>query len=124
MRKKVLTIGTDEVLLQSRFFILKRRYDTVLAPPREALTRLRAETFDLLLVCYSTPIEEASSLIKAAHDEFPSLCLVRLLAVNQAPIEKPIAHRTVVVEYRPESWIGAVDELLQSALDKEPTTKT
>ena len=112
MTHKILTIGKDAVLLRTRASILANRYESEIEDPSRALERLRQEHFDLLLVCYSTPFDEASDLICAAHEEFPHLCIVRLLSVSSPFVAKPVAHRVVTVDYNPRQWLGAVDELL------------
>jgi DNA-binding NarL/FixJ family response regulator len=112
MKEKILTIGTDQVLVDSRVMILRRDYEVTMAHPEETLARLRAEHFDLLLVCYSIPFEKGTALIRAAHEEFPKLCIVRLLSADSPPIAKPIAHRLVTVDFRPEVWMAAVNQLL------------
>lgn len=111
--KSVLTIGTDLTLLEARRLVLSRKYTAVSGLPGQALDLLRQEHFDLLLVCYSSPQEEASIVIQEAHSEFPHLCIVRLLSVASQWIDHPTAHRLIVVDSRgPEIWLSAVDELL------------
>ena len=112
MPAKVLTIGLDRTLVESRASILGARYLTAVARPEETMALLRSEPIDLLLVCYSIPQEEASAIIRTAHDEFPHLCIVRLLAVDAQPIKKPVAHKLITVDFRPEIWLKAVDDLL------------
>ena len=113
MRAKVLIVGTDLPLLESRYLILRKQYDVAVARPDTALEHLRTDKFDLLLVCQSTPREQASSMIRAVHEEFRHVWLVRLLAVDEDPIEKPVAHKIFTVNYRPEVWVEAVNNLLQ-----------
>ena len=113
MRAKVLTTGLDDTLVASRAAILSSRYETATTKPEKALEKLRFEHFDLLLVCYSTPHEQGTALIRTAHEEFPDLCIVRLLSVDSPRIDKPIAHKLVMVDYTPKAWMQAVDELLQ-----------
>ncbi len=115
MKPRVLTVGLDEALIESRAAILRSRYEAVITKPAEALEKLRKEHYDLLLVCYSTPHEEATVLIRKAREEFSSLCIVRLLSHDSPHIEKPVAHRVVMIDFRPQSWMKAVDELLPSA---------
>ena len=113
MRAKILTTGLDETLVASRTAILSRQYGTATAKPESVLVTLRSEHFDLLLVCYSTPHEQGTTIIRKAHEEFPHLCIVRLLAADSPHIDQPIAHKLIVVDYRPQSWMQAVDELLR-----------
>ena len=112
MSAKILTTGLDETLVASRTAILSRQYETSTAKPDSVLGTLRSEHFDLLLVCYSTPHEQGTTIIRKAHEEFPHLCIVRLLAADSPRIDQPIAHKLVTVDYKPQSWIQAVDELL------------
>ena len=112
MIAKVLTVGLDQILIDSRASILSSRYETATARPEETLSCLKSQSYDLLLVCHSIPQDEASALIRSAHEAFPHLCIVRLLTLGQALITKPIAHKLVTVDFRPELWMKAVDDLL------------
>ena len=112
VNKKILTTGADRALLSSRASILDRKYEAKVVDPRNALAELHQEDYDLLLVCYSIPADEASRLIAAAHEEFPELCIVRLLSQSSPLPQHPIAHRTVTVDFTPTVWMNAVDELL------------
>lgn len=114
MTKKVLSIGKDPLLVETRAKILSSRYLSEVEDPSKALTRLKQDHFDLLLVCYSTPEDEASEIVRSAHEEFPHLCIVRLLSVGSPPIEAPVAHRIVTVDCHPQRWISAVEELLEN----------
>ena len=109
---KLLTIGSDIPLLETRASILSLKYKTELETYENALKRLRQEHFDLLMVCYSTPADRASIIINTAHAEFPHLCIVRLLSADSPPIDDPVAHRVVTIDYHPETWMRVVDELL------------
>ena len=81
-RRKLIEIK-ERIFFRSRCLSLKRQCEGVLIKPPDALSRLRAEHFDLLLLfCFSTPADEAFSLIRIAQSEFPSVCPVRLVAVN------------------------------------------
>ena len=117
MKHKILSIGQDAVLLETRARILASRYESEIEDSSRALERLRQEHFDLLLVCHSTPHDEASAIICAAHEEFPHLYIVRLLSASSPFVAKPVAHRVVTVDFHPQQWIKAVDELLTSSAE-------
>jgi CheY-like chemotaxis protein len=110
--KRVLIVGVDEMLVETRARILEARYETAIVKPDQTLECLRGRVFDLLLVCCSTPHAQGTTLIRAAHSEFPHLCIVRLLSMDSPPVTRPIAHKLITVDYRPEIWVKAVDELL------------
>lgn len=114
MKAKILTVGLEKALVETRAAILGSRYEAVITTPAEALEKLRREHYDLLLVCYSTPHEQGTALIHKAREEFPTLLIVRLLSYDSPRIEKPVADKLVKVDYTPESWIRAIDELLPS----------
>ena len=112
MKPKVLTVGTDVMLVETRTAILRSRYESATSTPAAALEKLRKDRYDLLLVCYSTQHEEGTALIYKAREEFPSLPIVRLLSFESPHIEKQVADRLVVVDYRARVWMQAIDELL------------
>lgn len=114
MKARILTVGLDEPLVETRAAILRSRYEAVVTTPVEALEKLRSEHYDLLLVCYSTPHEQGTALIHKAREEFPTLPIVRLLLNDSPHIAKPVANMLVTVDYRPQTWMRAVDELLPS----------
>ena len=112
MKPRVLTVGMDEVLVGTRTAILRRSYEAAASTPAAALEKLRKEHYDLLLVCYSTPHEQGTALIHKIREEFPSLRIVRLLSHESPHIEKPVADKLVVVDFRAQVWVQAIDELL------------
>jgi DNA-binding NtrC family response regulator len=112
MKPRILVIGADTTLINSRASILNKSYETITAHPNATMEHLHAQHYDLLLVCHSMPYEEASSLIHQAHAEYPHLCIVRLLAPGAPPVSKPIAHAVVTVDYNPEVWLRVVEKLL------------
>ena len=114
-RHKILAIGEDEALLQSRVAVLQQHYDAAYVPARTAMEKLRAEHFALLLVCHSIGFEQANALIEEAHEAFPSLCIVRLRTVATPDIVKPVAHAIVTIDHKPTTWVKAVDRLLASS---------
>jgi hypothetical protein len=103
----------DEVLVKSRARILRNNYETDTCLPRDCLQKLRIEPFDLLLVCSSIAFDAAYSLVSQVHHQFPEIFIVRLLAPNAPRVENPIAHRLVTIDFRPELWMQAVDQLLR-----------
>jgi DNA-binding NarL/FixJ family response regulator len=112
MKPRVLTVGMDEVLVETRTSILSIRYEAAASTPAAALEKLRKEHYDLLLVCYSTPHEQGTALIHKVREEFPSLPIVRLLSHESPHIEKPVADKLVIVDFRAQTWVRAIDELL------------
>ena len=112
MNKKILTTGSNRTLLISRASILDRKYEADVVAPCGVIAALRQEHYDLLLVCYSVPADEASAIIQTAHEEFPKLCIVRLLSQSSPIPQHPTAHRLVTIDYTPTVWMNAVDELL------------
>ena len=115
MKPRVLTVGTDEMLVYSRTAILRRHYKATESTPTRALEKLREEHYDLLLVCYSTPHEQGTALIHKAREEFPSLRIVRLLSHESPRIENSVADKLVIVDHRAQVWVDAIDELLTHA---------
>ena len=114
MKARILTVGLDESLVETRAAILRSRYEAVITTPVEALEKLRSEHYDLLLVCYSTPHEQGTALIHKAREEFSTLPIVRLLLNDSPYIAKPVTDMLVTVDFRPQTWMKAVDELLPS----------
>jgi hypothetical protein len=112
LRKKVLIVGLDVTLAESRAAALDNQYDVVIVEPSAALRTLRRDRFDLMLVCYTTPREQAIQIIRASHDKFPLLCIVHLRTLTQKSITLPVIHRLVTLNYHPDGWMKAVDELL------------
>ena len=114
MKATILIVGLEEALVETRAAILRSRYKVVTTTPIDVLENLRSEHYDLLLVCYSTPHEQGTALIHKAREEFSTLPIVRLLSNDSPQIAKPVADMLVTVDYRPQTWLKAIDELLPS----------
>jgi hypothetical protein len=114
MTPRILAVGTDEVLVQSRARILEIQYQTETCRLDECLPTLRNGNFHLLLVCSSIPPEAAYSLVQQVHLRYPSLYIVRLLAPDAPLVERQIAHKLITIDFHPEQWMKAVDQLLQT----------
>lgn len=114
MLSSILIVGTDNLLLRIKSETLKHDYETTCVAPGEALKKLRLGHFDLVLVCCSTPFEQASSIIRQAHAEFPDLPIVRLMLEGSPVLKTSVANAIVTEGKDSRPWIHAVDYLLHS----------
>ena len=112
MTHKILIVGTDETLVKTRALVLSSRYETESTNPKQLHDRLQAAHFDLLLVCYSVEPQAADKLIFEAHEQYPDLCIVRLLTDWGPQPENPHAHAVIRVTFEPRTWADEIDRLL------------
>ena len=120
MKKRVLMVGTEDVLLRARASILQKRCEVSVSIPDEALTHLRTRQIELLIVCSATPSNKALEIIRRARDEFPHLYVVRLISEMKPFPEERAAHQTVLLDLEPRSWIEAIEPLLRPEAQDEP----
>jgi hypothetical protein len=109
--KKVLTVGEDPILLDTRILILQKRYYTVGCNSSNALRKLWDEHFDLLLLCHSTPHESATALTKQAGINFPRLITLRLVLAD-FPYHQAHQGRIITHAFDPRVWFRAVEDAL------------
>lgn len=112
MKAKVLTAGLDVTLVETAL-----PFCAAAMSPSPAHRQRHSKSSEKSITtfywsCYSTPHEEATALIQNTRKEFPSLPIVRLLSHDSPQIEKPVADKLVTIDYRPQLWMKAVDELL------------
>ena len=113
MKERILIAGSDEVLVATRADLLRSSsYSVSTCQPEATIDGLQSEPFHLLLVCCSIPFEDASTVIRKAHEDFAHLCIVRLLSSDHPALSHPVAHAVVVIDYNPKSWLKEVDRLL------------
>jgi DNA-binding response OmpR family regulator len=110
MPKRILVVAPDPTLKSTRAAILKHQGYEVEAveTPDQALARLEAERFDLVLLGRKQR-EEARALDAEMRQKFPDLPILKI-----APFSDPDAERyaTRSVDPYPRSVIDAVRELL------------
>ena len=112
MAHRILIVGTDETLVKTRTLVLNSRYETESTNPKNLKDRLREGHFNLLLVCYSVEVEAADKLIFKAHQQYPNLCIVRLLTAWGQQPDNPHAHAVIRVTFEPRAWADEIDRLL------------
>jgi hypothetical protein len=120
MTSRILAVGSDDLLVKSRASILNSRYKADTCRPEDCLQKLTSAPFDLLLVCSSIHFDSAYSLVRQVHRQFPHIYIVRLLAPDSPRVEHPIAHKLITIDFRPELWMKAVDQLLQPDTPNHP----
>lgn len=113
MAHRILIVGADDVLVQTRALVLSSRYETESVDPQGLMNRLQEDQFNLLLVCYSTETETADKLIFQAHKHYPRLCIVRLLAAWGPEPRNPHAHSVIRITFEPHAWLDEIDRLLE-----------
>lgn len=113
MKRRILAVGHDQLLLSTRVSVLNARWFAKAASPREALDALRAESFDVMVLCHSIPIRETTSLVKTVRKNFPN---VRVLALETSA--GSAAHldvgATAVTTNGPSQMLDEIEKLLGS----------
>jgi CheY-like chemotaxis protein len=100
-RLRILSLGYDDVLMPTRSLLLHSAgYEVVDTNSwGEALRRLKAEPFDLLLICHTVPVDLRDALIEAVHLVRPHL---RFLCLQSAPVYSLPDHCPPVYNAAPE----------------------
>ncbi|HWF04374.1 MAG TPA: hypothetical protein VHA06_11835 [Candidatus Angelobacter sp.] len=84
-RARILSLGYDDVLMPVRSMVLHSAgYEVVETRSwGEALRRLKADPFDLLLICHTVPLDQREALLEAIQLVKPRL---RYLCLTSTPI--------------------------------------
>ena len=117
MPHQIVAIGAYEALVKSRAWVLRAQdYHATWGLEEDALKLLQSNDYDLLLVCSSVSVQNASELIRHAKNQAPKMCVVRLVNPGVSPsIDVDLADEVVSFDYDPSTWINAVDRLLSSS---------
>lgn len=78
MKGRVLAIGDDRRLLLTRVNVLNTRWFATMASSEHALTLLKEEPFDILVLCHSVSSREAISLVSSVQRDFPKVLILAL----------------------------------------------
>ena len=114
MKHRVVVIGTDVRLVESRAMVLRsRNYNTACGPESEASHLLESHPA-ILLLCSSLSAESAEELTRRGRLQSPGIRIVRLEADHEPGSPITDADAVVKVDYTPMTWISVIDRLLSS----------
>jgi len=82
---KLLCIGRDEQLLESRVKILSLFYSVSAAPGIGESTKVRHQHFDLVLMCHSLVIEERRTATRLVREWWPNAKLLQIYVGGGEP---------------------------------------
>ena len=115
MTRKVIVIGSDAHLIESRALVLRsRNYQTICGQEKDAASLIQSERFDLLLLCSSLSSGSATAVSQTFKQHAPKTPILQLVASDPADSVPDVADDVVTIDYRPLTWLSAVDRLLSS----------
>lgn len=112
MESRILLIGKDDRLQDTRAAILNQRWVAFPASPNDAMRSLEAEQPDLLILCHTLSPDQALDLVRACREKFPE---VRILALEARSGSARALKADAVVETAlgPQSMLSATEVLLR-----------
>ena len=109
---RILLVGNDDRLQETRALILNQRWSTFLARPNDATRSLEAERPDLLILCHTLCRDEAQAVVRACRDKFPETRILALEACFGAARELK-ADEFVETTPGPQPMVSAIEVLLR-----------
>jgi DNA-binding response OmpR family regulator len=111
MESRILLVGNDDKLQETRALILNQRWSTFLARPNDAMRSLEAEQPDLVILCHTLCRDEAQALVRACRDKFHEARILALEARIGSARELK-ADAVVETMLGPQPMLSAIEVLL------------
>ncbi|HEY1993684.1 MAG TPA: hypothetical protein VGG81_04710 [Edaphobacter sp.] len=109
----ILAVGQDQGLLATRAAILRRcNAGVVEARPSEAMKILRAQRFDLVVLCHTLSAEEMTELVGLAHLQANHSQVLEVLKATEAAWDHLPSGADDMALSQPETLIAKVTEML------------
>jgi CheY-like chemotaxis protein len=111
----ILAVGQDEELLSTRSAVLRRCDARVVAAHvSEALKLLKAERFDLVVLCHTVSSKEMNELVGLAHRQASDIQVLEILKATEIDGGRVPSDADDVAASRPETLIAKVREMLRA----------
>jgi hypothetical protein len=111
---QVVCVGNDVLLLQTRGWILERRFRVTTA---KGLTELAAQitedSFDVLILCQTLSMEECEAAMSLVHSQSPSVRIMRITKSRSAVFNLENEMRFDQAR-GPQAFLDCVSELVCS----------
>lgn len=109
----ILAVGQDQGLLATRAAILRRCHASVLeARASEAIKILKAQRFDLVVLCHTLSAEEMTELVGLAHLQASDSQVLEILKATEAAWGHLPSGADDMALSQPETLIAKVIEML------------
>jgi DNA-binding NtrC family response regulator len=110
----ILAIGQDADLLSTRSAVLRRCYARVVAAHvSEARKLLKAERFDLVVLCHTVSSQEMNELVLLARRQASDSQVLEILKATEIEGGRVPSDADDVAASRPETMIAKVREMLR-----------
>jgi CheY-like chemotaxis protein len=108
----ILAVGQDEGLLSSRAAVLRKcNADVVAAKASEALKFLKAQRFDLVVLCHTLSSEDMNEVALLAHQQASDIQVLEILKTTELSCGQSSDADDVALP-KPETLVAKVTEML------------
>ena len=112
---KVLLVGEDETLLQTRAAVVRTAgVESVCCKPEAALSFLSQQSFELVILCHSLSEYTCASLAYVIHEHWPATALLAVSAATNIPQVAKDPPLVTITSAEPELLVLQVLELMHS----------
>ena len=115
MRERILLVGEDRVLLETRAFLLFE-WETCIADTHGAVAAIQAESFDLVIVGQLVKARDAHLIISSAQAREPAPAILAIRSSGDADALGVDTHQVDLTES--PAWLS---EWVRCALEKRST---
>ena len=111
--RTILAVGQDEGLLFTRSAILRKcSADVIAARPSEAIEILKAQPFDLVVLCHTVTSVDMNELASLAHHKANDIQVLEILKATELDCGHRCSGSDDMVQSRPEILVAKVTEML------------
>ena len=112
---KVLLVGEDETLLQTRAAVVRTAgVESICCKPEAALSFLSQQSFELVILCHSLSEYTCASLAYVIHEHWPATALLAVSAATNIPQVAKDPPLVTITSAEPELLVLQVLELMHS----------
>lgn len=113
--RTILAVGQDEGLLSTRSAILRKcNADVVAARASEAIQILKAQRFDLLVLCHTVTSVDMNELASFAHHRANDVRVLEILNATELNWCPRCSGADDMVQSKPETLVAKVTEMLSA----------
>ena len=109
----ILAVGQDEDLLHTRSAVLRKcNAGATTARASEAIEILKAERFDLVVLCHTLSTEDRNTLVLLAHQQPSDIRVLEILNPTKQSWDRISSGADDMAPSKPEILVAKVTEML------------
>ena len=109
----ILAVGQDSELLSTRAAVLRKcNAGVISASPLDAPLILKAQPFDLVVLCHTLSPDEMNNLILVAHQQASEVQVLEVLDAVESSWNRQPSGADDIAQAKPEALVAKVTEML------------